>query len=62
METFRISSFGGLDESLTDDGDSKLTTDLDGVEVRRGRVIGCRGITPLSALSGFDDGAEGGFG
>ena len=50
METFPIIGFGGLNQVLLEDGDAHYTTDLDGVEMMRGRVVGCRGIVLIAAL------------
>ena len=50
METFIITNFQGLDQSMVPESESKSTRDLDGVEVRRGRIIGCRGIIPLAII------------
>jgi hypothetical protein len=53
METFPITQFQGLDQTLLlpPAGDPRYTRDLDGVEVRRGRVFGAGGTSKFLSIS-----------
>lgn len=50
MNTATLTDFQGLNQSMVPESETKFTRDLDGVEVRRGRIISCRGITPLEVI------------